>query len=1407
MATEEPRREFLDYPYPIALTYQRIFDPEIESPLRVRRVIKCFATTLKFLGVIAINEYLHARAEAPSPSLDKLLRTTLRRPSMGHWCQFLREIVKHLEDEMVMEELGDFFLEKVRKSARKRLPEELIALRNQIVHPDIWPNEEESSRHLKEYLPKLEKLLEDLSFLEKVDLVGELEGRTCRCHGIDPERFRSFDGSLGRELSRDNFYLVRRDRPGEPQLELSVFFWIQKTPKRDEDIYLYESLKSKTTLYILGDNYIFERATVARLEEILQRFGADDERHQRKLLDRERAANQEAPSWKRIWVRSRVITEELIDSHRKQLKYQERLYTDRSHARRQVEEFLNSDKTFAVMVGRSGYGKTNFICDICRRLLGPRLENNERRALLEGERELTDEELASHPDIVLHYSGREFDEPDVTRRIAENLVLDPDRLGDYFEQLSEKRRGSSAKARFLLIFDGVNEHHEGAKLFHAIDELSKTYCYPWLKILVCVRTAFWDHVDTWFLPEYARTFQGHDEEGGALPYIHLSTFTREELRDAYERYLERADLYDLRIEAPFSEIDERLRQLLRDPLTLRFFAQTYRAPPEDLFTGQILMDRYGTIPRKRRAFFKSLLAALWEIRIDSLPEAVIRERPKLAEYVFEDPLTVGWRINCEDEKCRRKETCPENPLHFFTEKPDPWPICEIGEERVEPRQIPAKTTYDYLLDEGILTEYGQPDDSFVVRFTYDRFFEIALSAYLAVSHAEKKLTTRQRVEETFEAVGNPQLRDALLLYLSLVDGYRLLDESGHEIESAEHLFITANKVLFVPRDRSARSGGFIHEYLEELLSLDEAATVSFLVSAFVQHSATLTAGPDSLLDELFEREKAIAKKKRKRAVPGLAWEVIGRVASEVGRVDILLSSLEWGRPLYASSAVEHIYQLCARSIAGKSDAYDQVLEYVQLKLSRLDRLIRNHKIVKPLAAVLLRVGTVHFQRRDEVIKPLVAAAMSIPAGIPGIGGTNHPICRALAWPFIKFGLRIFIPMGIHFVRHQVENTANKSEFLRGTSFEQILSLGPADPDKLRTVLPYLGARGPAPDRFWEVWEEFANPKQGETTVPSVKSGLVSSLFFARMMVEPKQTIERTWKMLRRVSVPWMWLTISNAYSYVALARGSVDQLFVEEGRRLNAAAEEHAEQQFLGCHSFAGMANYPVDQLTTVEMTAGIRDLEYASLLWSRAVEQGVLERIAFVLANLLPTGAKWPREVLRFVGGRLRFGRAELCVLGTDIQIPKPQSDAIRRSDPEPSVDGDTVILTPLRELMSALDVDHPEILQQFFIRQEIDTVWQDFLVSDHEHERLQRYHSTKSIGRFTSMTLHRSADFRHWALRLFESWFDFAKSVKFRSMNARGVRKLVVGALTLMREVVDRYDQESLLPWQPHYEPPEED
>ena len=82
------------YPTPIAVTYQNMLETE-NIQLKLRALIKVFSVSLKYSALVVISDYLRLRQDGilKNQEIDRLFVEKIARPSLGHWNNFLREML------------------------------------------------------------------------------------------------------------------------------------------------------------------------------------------------------------------------------------------------------------------------------------------------------------------------------------------------------------------------------------------------------------------------------------------------------------------------------------------------------------------------------------------------------------------------------------------------------------------------------------------------------------------------------------------------------------------------------------------------------------------------------------------------------------------------------------------------------------------------------------------------------------------------------------------------------------------------------------------------------------------------------------------------------------------------------------------------------------------------------------------------------------------------------------------------------------------------------------------------------------------------------------------------------------------------------------------------------------------
>ena len=250
---------------------------------------------------------------------------------------------------------------------------------------------------------------------------------------------------------------------------------------------------------------------------------------------------EETLSWKTL--KDKVDRCTLDTLQRLKEKYYAReLYVERTEVEKRFIEFRASDKTGFIVIGESGYGKTNLLCHLV-------------------------EDLQEN-DLVLFYRGW-FIKPNIKEQLLDDLCPSPKRgsttcFDDFCREVADLL-DKEAKSFFIFI-DAVNENGDSALLLRNIDELVSQIDSKRIRVVLTCRTVIWNIIlnatDFLYDPKYY-TVHGDREN-------RLVRFTDEELKEVFERYKRR---FQLRTE--LSQLSKRTRDSCAVPVFLRMISEVY----------------------------------------------------------------------------------------------------------------------------------------------------------------------------------------------------------------------------------------------------------------------------------------------------------------------------------------------------------------------------------------------------------------------------------------------------------------------------------------------------------------------------------------------------------------------------------------------------------------------------------------------------------------------------------------------------------------------------------------------------------------------------------------------------------------------------------------------------------------
>ena len=290
-----------------------------------------------------------------------------------------------------------------------------------------------------------------------------------------------------------------------------------------------------------------------------------------------------------------VTTTDTLNSLRGS-KYFPEVYLERAGVDALVDQVLAQPGRGLLLLGEAGSGKSSLLARLVDRLLADAEEETNTQDLLS---------RRGAGDVVLFlsgvrdyrgdgaWSGRQTLCEAVLRRagIMSGTFADLDDLCRHLEGTAAEDQ--EADRRVWLILDALNEADRFTDLLQALDDLLPALGrHPWLRLAVSLRSGAYQslaqrHRDlmqhgTAVLANAAFLARFSDADGKEAPYLELRPFTAEETAAAYALRCQRRPEQSCPL--PFDRLEPGLRDLLRAPLYLHLFHETFRGrfePPQD----------------------------------------------------------------------------------------------------------------------------------------------------------------------------------------------------------------------------------------------------------------------------------------------------------------------------------------------------------------------------------------------------------------------------------------------------------------------------------------------------------------------------------------------------------------------------------------------------------------------------------------------------------------------------------------------------------------------------------------------------------------------------------------------------------------------------------------------------------
>jgi len=718
------------FPSPIALPYASFLN---ESGVKLNpnwnlafnRLIDLYEITMVFCSTMAVESYCKAGLHTTQADQAIIQLRDNDKLSTGFWWQLFREVnraFRTVEDgkDAFASEMANFYFKKgkVKTTQHAALIDAIPNIRNQMKGHTWTPSSDQLKSLVEKHGPNLATFLEGLNFLSNYRLFRVSYSQENKPHGKGfthdielflgafrfPER-RSLTTLCS--LMTNQIYLIHEDdffnsqADEEDILKMHPFVIYEKDRNASlAELFLFQS-KTKKCIHYMS---VIDAGRLEN-EENLQHFND--------LL--KNLKTESADFIGKFQQKAREKAEKYLEQMQNENVFQPHIYIKRQDVESHFEKFLESSKNAILLIGPSGIGKTNMLCNRLHSWLSEGKEN-ETYVLLPA--------AALPSDIV--------NQP-LSRIVTDHLGYKDD-LGKLLTKMHENGNKSKQNFFFYLFVDAVDRYSHPEKLMQAVLKLIETHKdFPLFKIVItCSENAYeamQEGKDIILSPNqfYTVHLQQQSESDGKendevmQTEVKFGFLTDNEIEHFYKvcqsqpGLAPRNSYEDLR--------DSSALNSLRNPLLFKLALQVYdgKEIPDKSIAGEVLLDY------SKRKIFNSPSRSNF---INHLVDFMIDEKTRLAP--FEKIVT---NSQLRDSLLNEKKSSP----------------------------------YRQLLDEQILVELQKPYignldlvPERVIEFAYDKLLE-----YLVLTRMAKRfdLTEETIKRMSKDALQFPAFKGALYFYL------------------------------------------------------------------------------------------------------------------------------------------------------------------------------------------------------------------------------------------------------------------------------------------------------------------------------------------------------------------------------------------------------------------------------------------------------------------------------------------------------------------------------------------------------------------------------------------------------------------------------------------------------------------
>ncbi len=686
------------YPLPLPDLAANLQDcvggPNKDWNLLTRLAIAGFEKTWILTSCIAVSEYLRLRPQldqAQTIKADDRVQPLFEDPksklSMGAWWGLFRDVTEALgsvRDQMIIPQLYEFHFNDHGKRTKvsKTLENVVLPWRNRYAHPDSIPIGEAARPDALRGMEQLDRMFGEMSFFRHYVLIQTNAALGTSKQGDSYEtgfkvlrglkvRTRTYD--MGQQVEADKLYLapLRGLKNGQLTLDemlcLSPFLVYEYCKDCAQEEFFYYSYRDKQNRlqfkshsndckFSVGVDQELHQVLIALIQQLVAGVspspgpGQDDGKDRRPVVSAEQLLHSSQARFQNLLTAKQEI-------------YNKDIYVERT-CEEVLRNFLrNPSKAAAIITGRSGMGKTSLFCSTLSCI--------------------KDTDIICYIDCVTLIHDEVVG---LEQRIADELGI-PCSLEEALAQLypPEATPEELMEApQLVLVFDAINAYKsmrsDSATLYKRILLLVSRLTGK-ARVLASCSTATWSGLKTLQpLPPHLYMLQGSEP-------LRLRGFDEREAEPAYRQYARAFDL-----QTNWEQIEDEVRERIRDPNFLKLLAETHRGKPlPQRISGLKLFEEYYlTISQSFEA--NELETAMVEL----LRRITVAEQPSV-------PLDDGLRAS-------------------------------MG------------SGYEKLKDLGVLAEQGTLQKS--VSFRFERFLEYLLALYFEDASEDRVSTILELIPQS-----------------------------------------------------------------------------------------------------------------------------------------------------------------------------------------------------------------------------------------------------------------------------------------------------------------------------------------------------------------------------------------------------------------------------------------------------------------------------------------------------------------------------------------------------------------------------------------------------------------------------------------------------------------------------------